>query len=83
MKCGLLAYGPRQSVRCIQGLRRGVGKQLKKYIYFKGTEEKRQHLRGTKTILRNREQILREQGNKPIYFRGTGTPPPLWGFAYH
>ena len=74
MNCGLLAYGPGLSVRCIQGLRRAVGKQLKKNIYFKGKEEKRQHFEGTKTILRNREQSLREQRNKPTYFRGTGTP---------
>ena len=40
--------------------------------------KKGQILRGTKTILGNREHVLREQRNKPIYFRGAmEQAPPL------
>ena len=61
-----------------------------KGIYFKGAGEQRPNFkgnRGTKTILGNRVhkrtniRFFWEQGNKPIYFKGTGTPPPTPGRA--
>ena len=58
-------------------------------IYFKRTGKKRQNFEGnsgTKTKLGNREHkktffffILGEQGNKPIYFRGTREQVPTLG----
>ena len=49
-----------------------------KDIYCRGTKAKFEGNRGTKTILGNRHLIFDfwgtgEKGNKPIYFRGTGT----------
>ena len=58
---------------------------------FQGNREQRPNFegnRGTTTILRNREhmktnfryfcRIFGEQGNKPIYFRGTREQVPPW-----
>ena len=68
----------------------GWGKRGRRVIISDEQGDKGQILRGTKTILRNREhektnvQFLGEQGNKPIYFRGTREqvppppPPPPW-----
>ena len=55
----------------------GVLGNGKKGIYFRGTKakflgEQRQYWeQGT---LENKFLILGDQGNKPIYFKGTGTP---------
>ena len=62
----------------------GWGKRGRRVIISDEQGDKGQILRGTRTILRNREhektnvQFLGEQGNKPIYFRGTReqVPPP-------
>ena len=61
-------------------------------IYFRRTGEQRPTFEGyreTKTILGNMEHkktfffIWGENGNKPIYFRGTGTPSPWRASEMH
>ena len=75
MNCGLLAYGPGLSVRCIQGLRRGVGKQLKKYIYFKGKEEKRKHVEGNKDNIEEQRTNFEGTEKQANLFQRNRYPP--------
>ena len=86
------AHWPGLSVRCIWGIRKGLVRKGKWHL-FQGNRgrkakfwgEQRQYWETGKLSKQN----LREQRNKPIYFRGTRKhvphpPPHPWeGFAYH
>ena len=61
---------------------RGFGEHRNKGIYFKGIGEQRQNFEGNKDNIgeqgtyENNFLIFEEQGNKPIYFRGTREQVP-------